>query len=165
MCLNPIKTKNSPDPVPCGKCPECRNRRATGWAFRILQEYKKATTAHFLTLTYDETRVPRNNDTGYATLNKSDVQNFIKRLRKYSKKGTKKIRYYAVGEYGSETQRPHYHIIIFNAKTELIEKAWSYEDSKKARANRTRSLRGRKRSKCGLHAQVYVQTKKNNKTR
>ncbi len=36
-----------------------------------------------------------------------------------SKLTDKKIRYYAVGEYGSQSQRPHYHILIFNMHNEV----------------------------------------------
>lgn len=59
-------------------------------------------------------------------LKKRDIQLFIKRLRKANSKHTDMpaIKYYAVGEYGGRTQRPHYHIILFNAKLELIQPAW-----------------------------------------
>lgn len=38
-----------------------------------------------------------------------------------------KIQYYACGEYGTKTHRPHYHIILFNADKDLIEIAWTQE--------------------------------------
>jgi len=56
------------------------------------------------------------------TLKKRDLQLFFKRLRKLNKE---KIKYYACGEYGGKTMRPHYHIILFNADQETIEKAWT----------------------------------------
>lgn len=44
----------------------------------------------------------------------SDVQKFLKRLRKYLKKYyNETIRYYIVSEYGPRTFRPHYHAVIF----------------------------------------------------
>lgn len=60
----------------------------------------------FLTLTYDPMFLP----TG-GTLVKSHVQLFMKRLRKHLQ--PKKIRFFAVGEYGDKGDRPHYHLIIF----------------------------------------------------
>lgn len=43
-------------------------------------------------------------------LSKSDLQKFLKRLRKaYGKK----VRYFACGEYGPKTFRPHYHLLFF----------------------------------------------------
>nr|WEW54463.1 MAG: replication initiation protein [Microvirus Sku15] len=44
---------------------------------------------------------------------KSDLQLFIKRLRKYYDKKKCKLRYYAVGEYGPAHFRPHYHILLW----------------------------------------------------
>lgn len=68
-----------------------------------------ASSAIFFTFTYDDDHVIHGD--GGPTLVKSDVQLFFKRLRKINKA---KIRYYAVGEYGTQTHRPHYHAILFN---------------------------------------------------
>lgn len=46
------------------------------------------------------------------SLNKKDLVNFNKRLRK--KFPDSDIRFYASGEYGTRTLRPHYHVIYFN---------------------------------------------------
>jgi hypothetical protein len=59
----------------------------------------------FITLTYSNENLPSD-----RSIHKSHVQKFIKRLRKNT---GKKIRYFACGEYGSKTGRPHYHAIIF----------------------------------------------------
>lgn len=42
---------------------------------------------------------------------KRDLQLFMKRLRKSQ---PQKVRFYACGEYGETTLRPHYHVILFN---------------------------------------------------
>lgn len=104
--------------VPCGKCLECLSTRRAHWSFRLEEELKVSSTAYFLTLTYDDESVPLielDDGSIVPTVVKSDLQNFIKRLRKFyygSKRSS--IRYYAVSEYGSRTQRPHYHCIIYN---------------------------------------------------
>lgn len=113
--------------LPCGRCPNCVARRTSQWSFRIMQESKVSYSAHFITLTYKtgELNISPN---GFKTLSKRDVQLFFKRLRKAQDKikFDFPIRYYAVGEYGGKTQRPHYHIILFNAlNVEMIKKAWT----------------------------------------
>lgn len=110
-------------PVPCGKCPPCKLRRVNQWVFRLMQEEKRSSSAHFVTLTYDTTTVPISAN-GFPTLKKLDLQNYFKRLRKLCPKH--KIKYYAVGEYGTKNKRPHYHAIIYNVPdTQLFFDAWS----------------------------------------
>lgn len=58
------------------------------------------------------------------TIDKTSLQKFFKRLRKKYSESHPKIKYYAVGEYGTKTLRPHYHAIIFNAHREDILEAW-----------------------------------------
>lgn len=68
----------------------------------------------------------RGDSFGIPTLLPADVQKFMKRLRRHleyipvHRKGIRdhvnKIRYFAVGEYGGKTHRPHYHIMIFGWK-------------------------------------------------
>lgn len=60
----------------------------------------------FLTLTYDDEHLPSD-----ASLKPDDLQGFLKRLRKAH--APNRLRFYAVGEYGDTTQRPHYHLALF----------------------------------------------------
>lgn len=94
------------------------------WCFRLEWEHMLSSSACFITLTYEETPLSPN---GFQTLDRTDLQKFIKRLRKTTHA---KLKYYAVGEYGTRFKRPHYHIILFNypwnkiAKHEPILQAW-----------------------------------------
>lgn len=107
-------------PVPCSKCPPCLKRRTSGWSYRLVKEGERSMSALFVTLTYDTRFVPITQK-GFMNLDKTDVQKFFKRLRKLS---NQKLKYYVCGEYGTQKMRPHYHIILFNANKEMIEKAW-----------------------------------------
>lgn len=126
MCDYPINIKNnSPHydmnyrQVPCGKCYKCRLKYVNGWILRLQQKAKKYhAELFFVTLTYAKTPISKN---GLPTLDKSDVQKFLKRLRKISKEY---IQYVCVGEYGEKRKRPHYHLIIFGANYEDIVNTW-----------------------------------------
>lgn len=91
------------------------------WSFRLMQEERHALSSYFITLTYDTKFVPISKK-GYMTLDKRDVQLFMKRLRKDNKN---QLKYYICGEYGSKTDRPHYHMILFNADITTIQDNWA----------------------------------------
>ena len=80
-------------------------QRAREWALRMEHEILYAKHCVFTTLTYDNEHCPK----CYSLIQK-DVQKFIKRLRKNTKS---ELRYYAVGEYGGQFHRPHYHLLLF----------------------------------------------------
>lgn len=109
-------------PVPCGKCPACSARRVSSWSFRLMQEYKVSSSAHFITLTYSSLHVPLTSR-GFMSCRKSDVQLFLKRLRKRHSKDVR-IKYFLAAEYGGKTHRPHYHMISFNADINHFQPAW-----------------------------------------
>lgn len=117
-------------PVPCGRCPPCKKRRVDGWVFRLMQEERVSTSAHFITLTYDPDHVPISPN-GFMTLDKSEFPRYMKRLRKLVVKDSgglwpNLLKYYACGEYGSKGSRPHYHAIVFNVPDDkLFYEAWS----------------------------------------
>lgn len=96
--------------VPCGKCIGCQIDYSRDWATRMMIELDHNPKAIFLTLTYRDSDLPKAPN-GDATLRKRDVQLFIKRLRKAYPRY--RIRYYLAGEYGSKTNRPHYHAIVY----------------------------------------------------
>lgn len=98
--------KDFPVEVPCGKCTGCIQDRANEWALRCEHEAKCHEFNWFLTLTYDESNVPVN-----GSLELSHLQDFWKRVRKCYGSG---VRYFAVGEYGEQLERPHYHALVFN---------------------------------------------------
>lgn len=90
--------------IPCGICILCQEEKARQWAVRIHHEAHMNERNAFLTLTYNDENLPEHNSLRYE-----DLVLFWKRLRKrYGK-----LRYYACGEYGDQTQRPHYHACVF----------------------------------------------------
>lgn len=105
------------DKVPCGKCVNCRKRRAQEWIFRLKEEQKVSDHAHFLTVTYRDEELDFD-ENGNMTLNSKDHQLFMKRLRTYIKRNYNregyKVKFYMTAEYGGKYHRPHYHYIIFN---------------------------------------------------
>lgn len=79
------------------------------------------TDSSFLTLTYDAEHLPSG-----GTLVPRDVQLFLKRLRKAISPVA--LRYFFVGEYGDDTQRPHYHAALFGVGLNAVEdvrRAWA----------------------------------------
>lgn len=97
--------------APCGKCFICRRKRISEWYLRLTAEYNlnyADTDMLFMTLTYDPEYMED------PSLNYTDIQLFLKRLRKrYS---NDKLKYIVVGEYGMKSLRKHWHIIIFGFK-------------------------------------------------
>lgn len=98
-------------------------RNVNQWSFRLIEEEKRAKSSMFVTLTYDTKYVPITAK-GFMTLDYSDVQKFIKRLRKRHQDKNYPVKYLCVGEYGTKKNRPHYHLIMFNATQEDISDTW-----------------------------------------
>lgn len=135
QCTSKIFLRKEGIYVPCTKCINCRINRSEVWRFRLEQEVEVCKSAHFLTLTYSDEYIVRN-DLGHSVLIKSDLQKFFKRLRrsieyeqtKYVSQNLRgaetitfpAVRYYAVGEYGGQTYRAHYHAIVFNIPKSTI---------------------------------------------
>lgn len=107
--------------VPCGKCLECRVQRTRQWADRCVLEAKQYKDNYFVTLTYDDSHLPDKN-----SLNPKDLQDFMKRLRKRFK-GIK-IRFFACGEYGDISWRPHYHLLLFNLPLHDLSYVFMHKD-------------------------------------
>lgn len=64
----------------------------------------------FLTLTYSEDNVPE-----LGSLDPNHLRLFLYRLRKSFRPA--RLRFFAVGEYGDLSQRPHYHVALFGYPT------------------------------------------------
>lgn len=130
-CISPllIRKDGRRDVVPCGQCNFCLQTKRADWSFRIQYEAQRAHTGYFLTLTYDDEKLPFTKE-GLPNLVKTDLQNFIKRVRKHNGLDIRApLRYYAVGEYGTITARPHYHAIMLNMSNAIatrLDRFWEH---------------------------------------
>ena len=119
--------------IPCGKCIGCKEAKSKSWATRCSLEAEQWEQNYFVTLTYNDEHLPRedeliNKKTGEVFQNdnweqghlvKEELQEFMKDLRAYWKYhyNHDNIRFFSCGEYGGSidgTHRPHYHLILFN---------------------------------------------------
>lgn len=119
-CIKPRYLHKIDMVVPCGNCAFCAATRRSDWATRLHYEAKKHYGSKFVTLTYSDNNLTW--DHGHPQLVKRDLRLWFKRVRKLGYK----FRYYAVGEYGSKSFRPHYHVIVFgDVPEQVLRQAWS----------------------------------------
>lgn len=99
--------------VPCGKCEICCERKSKSMVVRCTAETQMHySLPYMLTLTYDSYHLPVD-----KSIHSKHIQLFLKRLRiRLTRMGydISNMRYFAVGEYGTRTQRPHYHLLFWD---------------------------------------------------
>ena len=106
--------------VPCGQCMACRINHQRQWATRMVHESYSHKESCFVTLTIDDEH--RN---ATHSVDQRDMQLFIKRLRKELQ--PQKIRIFFCAEYGTKSNREHYHAIIFG---------WTPQDKQEYKRNK-----------------------------
>lgn len=108
MCLEPLHLRDGTQ-ARCRKCWQCKRDRIDGWVGRCIAESRTSVQSIFITLTYGRDEEGNQSHERSAILTYSDVQKFVKNMRK---RGLK-FRYIVVGEIGSKKGRTHWHIICF----------------------------------------------------
>lgn len=105
LCRNPFIDRAG-RPFPCGKCVPCLYKRKRVWAHRIVLESFCHASSVFVTLTYNDQHLPSD-----GCLVPDHLQLWLKRIRR--ELAPHRVRFFACGEYGGETWRPHYHLALF----------------------------------------------------
>lgn len=125
LCGYPIKLGDKY--VPCNQCMNCRINKHRFWTGRIILEATYAPIeSSFITLTYNDEHLPAD-----GSLRPWEVQEWLKRIR--HRTGIGMCRFFAVGEYGDKTTRPHYHAALFGVPPtedwqQKIRQCWRKDD-------------------------------------
>lgn len=118
MCLSPISIKNVRKykglrtpfledyiQVPCGKCVECLKAKISERLCSLYMEFiDRGFYAVFVTLTLSDNVFLKD----MSGVKRSHVKPLLDDMRKH-----KELSYFLTSEYGSTTDRPHYHMIVF----------------------------------------------------
>lgn len=132
--------------VNCGKCNYCQSLIKKGWIFRFQQEARAndPATCNMITLTYKDSdfvvkklsrrarpEIKRENEYTKQRAEKlllyDDVQRRMQVAYKTQKRANPdfKGKHFYIGEYGTKTKRPHFHMLTFGHDPELIDRIWS----------------------------------------
>lgn len=118
LCHKGIYIKTQDQTVPCGQCMPCRINAGRIWSSRIIQEWVTHGYGYFFTFTYAPDQLPLVLDEDGAPLGNLNKKPFLKWVNHTQE--AIPFRYYAIGEYGNDTHRPHYHMAIFPREPTLI---------------------------------------------
>lgn len=102
MCMNPIQLPTGGEGI-CRVCRVCVENRIKDWTGRAIAESQHARACHFVTLTY------RGDGSETRMLTYPDVSSYLKRVRAAGFP----LRFFCVGEYGSQRDRAHWHLLIW----------------------------------------------------
>lgn len=105
--------------LPCGTCLGCRDAETAAWALRLKHESRLHSHNTFLTLTYEDDKLPDG-------LQITHMQLFWKRLRRNA---AVKFKHFYCGEYGDRTKRPHYHAAVLGLNEPSDSKRWDAENN------------------------------------
>lgn len=112
-------------PAGCGQCISCRARKAKTWGVRLQLEMAAHSETLFITLTYDEQNLPAE-----GSLHKRHLSMWLKRLRDRIFRATaRKVRFFGCGEYGTNTGRAHYHVLLFGVgmwASRYVSESWPH---------------------------------------
>lgn len=113
MCISPTMLHpkgyfyagSEPVLIPCRICWQCKLNRVQMWTGRNLAEAQMSTVSYAVTLTYGRDWNGDAEHVSSVLLMYDDIQKLLKRMRDrgYS------VRYIIAGEYGSSTERAHWH--------------------------------------------------------
>lgn len=118
--------------LPCGHCELCQKSRSRDWIIRIekaLEAFKKnhkVTYSYFVTWTYSDDFLPLSPTTSMPTLDKQTFRHMFNTIKNTEHLTADEFQYYAVGEYGDLSCRPHYHGIVFTSKPIDWKHYWTY---------------------------------------
>ena len=119
--------------VPCGQCVECLQAKAAMYTSKLLAESlcHREANGYFVTWTYDNYHLPP-----FGSLEKDALSRLRCHLRQHVCKPYRKdgklvrpkmddyLRYFAIGEYGTKYDRPHYHMCLWSdllTQTDIIQ--------------------------------------------
>lgn len=109
LCKHPFR--RGAQEFSCGRCMPCRITHQQLWAVRIqLEAASYRVESSFATLTYDPEHLP-----AFGSLSRAHWREFSKGIG---------FRYFAVGEYGDRSMRPHYHVICFGREATEDFRLW-----------------------------------------
>lgn len=123
-CLHPTTTRRG-ILFPCGKCPACLSQRKEELAERIFFESRVSPCSYFVTLTYDDSHLPSDPDTGQMCFDKLGIQIYLRRVRDFLRPRDIKMRYFLTCEYGDLSFRSHYHAVVFLSSFLSLQQAWT----------------------------------------
>ena len=118
--------------LPCGHCELCQKARSRDWIIRIekafdaFKQNHRNTFSYFITWTYSDEFLPLSPTSGMPTLDKQTFRHMFNTIKNTEEITSQDFQYYAVGEYGDLSARPHYHGIVFSCKPIDWKHYWLY---------------------------------------
>lgn len=118
--------------LPCGHCELCQKARSRDWIIRIEKAFEafkknhKVTYSYFVTWTYEDQFLPLSPTTSMPTLDKQTFRHMFNTIKNTEELTAEDFQYYAVGEYGDLSARPHYHGIVFSSKSIDWQHYWTF---------------------------------------
>lgn len=114
-------------PHPCRQCLSCTINARRIWAARLMLESRCHERSFFSTFTYEK-------EPSDGGLHKSHITSTFHRLRRRVDSLGGRVRFFAVGEYGEQFGRPHYHAAVFGGPeldASVIEASWQSLDGER----------------------------------